>query len=378
MAAAFNETALLEEDIAVPRAHMRGAGLGALLPRVSKGEAHGARTLCDTRLEALAARIAGVASWTLAAFGADDVYQEPGRIVLAHVAGALAIDIDLQRYPALRILVSASGAQSLRQSIAAALLAPLTDSMTAAGAGSWRVSEFARIEPEDIMADAFTAQLSLTFQGRRHDARLHASPAVLAMFERRIGELYAFDTAQGPLINIPGSVVIGARRISIAALEALRPGDVMLRTMSSHTEAALREGHAFAVRAAWGTHGLTQLTVKAELSDGCLAIIEDPIMTDDLKPLDDTGPQPDLHGDFIEIGALELPVQFELDSVALPLAQLSSLRPGYVIELETPVAEAQIRLVAHGQTIGYGELISVAEHLGIRIVKMAHGDGPVR
>jgi type III secretion protein Q len=78
------------------------------------------------------------------------------------------------------------------------------------------------------------------------------------------------------------------------------------------------------------------------------------------------------------IGELELPVQFEIDTVALPLAQVSALRPGYVIELQAPVRDARIRLVTHGQTIGYGELVALGEHLGIRILRMAHGDGSVQ
>jgi len=65
-------------------------------------------------------------------------------------------------------------------------------------------------------------------------------------------------------------------------------------------------------------------------------------------------------------------VQFEIDTLALPLSQVAALRRGYVIELDTPVTDARIKLVAHGQTIGHGELVSVGEHLGIRITGMAY------
>jgi len=73
-----------------------------------------------------------------------------------------------------------------------------------------------------------------------------------------------------------------------------------------------------------------------------------------------------------DIGELDLPVQFEIDTLALPLSQVAALRRGYVIELDTPVTDARIKLVAHGQTIGHGELVSVGEHLGIRITGMAY------
>jgi type III secretion protein Q len=49
-----------------------------------------------------------------------------------------------------------------------------------------------------------------------------------------------------------------------------------------------------------------------------------------------------------------------------------------VLELQTPVAAAQLKLVTHGQTIGIGELVTVGEHLGVRILKMAHGDDSIQ
>ena len=335
--------------------------------RVSEALAQASRVLFDARLDALALQHTGVESWRVEACGERESFAEPGRVVLAHVAGTLAIDLDLQRYPALRILASASGAQPLRQSIAAALLSPLTDALIASGTGSWRVADITRAESFDRPEHTLSAMLDMTFEGRTHHAELHATPAILALFERRIG--MAHDIANVTACSVPGRIAIGAKRIAITALEALRPGDVLLRAMPAATDAALRQGETYTVRAAWGTPGLTRLTAYAQINGGSLVITEDPIMTNETHLLDD---------DPIEIGELDLPVQFELDSVALPLAQLSSLRAGYVIELDTPAEDARIRLVAHGQTIGYGELIAVAEHLGIRIVSMAHGDGPVR
>ncbi len=78
------------------------------------------------------------------------------------------------------------------------------------------------------------------------------------------------------------------------------------------------------------------------------------------------------------VGELELPVQFEIDTVSLPIEQLSVLEPGYVIELPVAVADAQLRLVVHAQTVGYGELVAVGEHLGVRIIRMAHRHGTVQ
>lgn len=419
MALAFHDTAAPDSTRArraAPKPAREGvdaSGLAQRLNTVGAAQAQGARVLFDARLDTLAARIEGVRTWHIEPASHRDVsFAEPGRIVLAHVAGTLAIDIDLQRYPALRILTSAASAtaardaQPLRQAVAAALLAPLAEALTAAGCGAWRVQSLERIVDNDKdaekHADCLAARVSVTFAGERHEARVLANPAMLALFARRIADTRTHDNAYAHVANwrVPGRIAIGARRIAIAALEKLRPGDVLLRTMPAATERALAEGGAFDVYAFWGTAGahagndagnpadLTRLAARAQLQHSTLAITETPIMTDNPQQTDHETSlsaefpsdrlQGDLRGEPIEIGELDLPVQFELDSVALPLAQLSSLRPGYVIELDTPVTDAQIRLVAHGQTIGYGELIAVAEHLGIRIVSMAHGDGSVR
>jgi type III secretion protein Q len=130
---------------------------------------------------------------------------------------------------------------------------------------------------------------------------------------------------------------------------------------------------------AWGSPGLMRVHAQVNIEGRRLSLTKEPIMTDELDPVrPDDLLAPDQHSNPIDIGELDLPVQFEVDTVALPLSQLYALRPGYVLELPTPVADAQLKLVTHGQTIGYGELVTVGDHLGIRILRMAHGDGPVQ
>lgn len=67
------------------------------------------------------------------------------------------------------------------------------------------------------------------------------------------------------------------------------------------------------------------------------------------------------------ISQLEVPVQLELDPVILPLHQLEELSEGHVLELTTPIDSATVRLMVYGQEIGSGQLVSVGDHLGIRL-----------
>jgi type III secretion protein Q len=79
----------------------------------------------------------------------------------------------------------------------------------------------------------------------------------------------------------------------------------------------------------------------------------------------------------VEISQLDLPLKLEIDTVSMPVAQLSALRAGYVLELPTALPDARIRLVTYGQTIGFGELVSVGDHLGVRLVQLSHSHGSV-
>lgn len=74
----------------------------------------------------------------------------------------------------------------------------------------------------------------------------------------------------------------------------------------------------------------------------------------------------------VSIGELDLPVKVEIDTVSLPVAQLSALRAGYVLQMPVLVRDAQVRLVSYGQTVAYGELVAVGEHLGVRIVRVCN------
>lgn len=71
---------------------------------------------------------------------------------------------------------------------------------------------------------------------------------------------------------------------------------------------------------------------------------------------------------------LEVPVRFEVDTVAVPLSQIESMADGYVIELAVPLASAPLRLVACGRVIATAELVAVGDHLGARITHLARRD----
>ncbi|MGV2292957.1 type III secretion system cytoplasmic ring protein SctQ [Trinickia sp. YCB016] len=350
--------------------------------------------------------------------------------------GTLHLALDLDAYPSLAIAAwpernapaspgnapqpaasMTSADIALRNAVAGVLLEPLLEQLARFGFKDPRVISVRRRRLNELQHDPQRAKhaqphnapfvaLSFTLQARHHaftllaeppcydalDALLRAGPAAAVAAKRR--EWQAWQ----PGLVVPGRLIVGTKAIAVDTLAALEPGDVLLRgvfpsfdTTLLSSAGASPEARPRAV-AAWGTPGLTRLYAAVEIDGHSLVIVKEPNMSEELDPVsadaglatdqsgDPGGASDDAAGDGypIHVGELELPVQFEIDTVALPLAQLSALGPGYVVELPVPVAEAQLKLVAHGQTIGYGELVTVGEHLGIRIIRMAHRHGPVQ
>jgi type III secretion protein Q len=384
------------------------------LRHVTPDAAHATRLLCDARhLEALR-RLSASDALELApaseASQAHVTFDDAGRIVLAHLEGTLEIGIDLARYPALQIVAASTGdstRHALRSTLANTLLAPLVQRFQAAGLGRWRVTAVERIPAGIASGERFDA--ALLHQGVVHRLSIDASGATLDLLYKHLAALPSRPATQAfaaasPL-RVAGTIALGARRVPLAALQSLRSGDVLLRAFAPAVAQALSAGSAFTARATWGATaaGMRRIHARVVLDGTQIIVEEKPIMNEEPLQADlpDTLPggdaatsaevagfeepvaQDSWHADAetalsadgdtpLDIGLLDLPVQFEIDSVALPLAQLAALRPGYVIELAAPVLDTPVRLVTHGQTVGYGEIVCVGEHLGVRITRMAY------
>lgn len=380
--------------------------LRAISPLVART----ARLVCNAQSASIAQRLPGIDAWQACAHDAGaasfDRFDEPGLLDLAHSAGRIFVTFDLAAYPALDIAAwparggtaaPADAERALRVAVAGVILEPLLARLSTLGLGDLRVVRLTRDAREiATRADLARIDLSFTLDGRAHAAFVAIDPALLPLLEglhasqaaravqAALQSPDALSPGQTTLADclVPGRIVLGARRLSIETLRALAPGDVLLRslasTLSPLVTGAAEHAAASAV-AAWGTPGLARLHAPVTIDKHTLLIVKEPTMTDKSYPADSGDSLASNQQESpIDIGELDLPVQFEVDTVALPLSQLYALRPGYVLELSTPVAEAQLKLVTHGQTIGYGELVTVGEHLGIRILKMAHGDGPIQ
>ncbi|MFS8417127.1 YscQ/HrcQ family type III secretion apparatus protein [Xanthomonas campestris] len=244
---------------------------------------------------------------------------------------------------------------ALRVAIAGVLLSDDLRALEPLGLGAAEVVAFERC------ADAVDRlDIGITLGGIDAIAET-ASPLLLAALQTASAALAQPSPLPAWLsaLRVTTRLRIGQRTATAALLQSLRPGDVLLHALAT---APVRSGELL-----WGG-AVLRASVRLTLQQMILETA--PTMQHDI-------PASDSSSSATDVAALELPVQLEVDQLALSLSVLSGLQPGQILELSVPVDQADIRLVVYGQTIGIGRLLAVGEHLGVQILSMsetAHAD----
>jgi len=351
----------------------------ALTPR----EARVARLLSDERLHALLVLELGIHGWSVSAPGAFEA-ETPGYIELRCADQSACVAIDLSDWPALASAALPADADAhraqagLNLAVASILLQPLCTALATLGLDAVRIAALHAAPPPRARA-CHTVSMRVSQQSGAHTLRfgiVDAADGWLDAFEELLGTQCVPYTPRVSQLAVPGRVEIGARTLNVAALESLRPGDIVMRALA-HPAATLFGDAPQPLRLSlvWGNPGMRQLRCAALADANTLTLTGTPYMSqdahdDNLSPAEPCDPP-------LPIGELDLPVKIEIDTVSLPVAQLSALRAGYVLELPVPVRDAQVKLVSYGQVIAHGELVAVGEHIGVRIIRIANQSVPV-
>ncbi|WP_323117785.1 type III secretion system cytoplasmic ring protein SctQ [Burkholderia alba] len=343
------------------------------LPAWTARDAALARLQADARLPAWLARFPMLSDWR-ATTEDRPVFERPGLLDLRFNGATARIAIDLAAFPALAVVAAPAGdthgdaSLSLRTALASALLAPLRAAFAAAGladvtVGGLRAANAASFE---------TARCVLSFALDAQPVRCVLvdveTPWIDALAARLRGEA-ARGAGAAARVPLPGRVRLGTRLLPLDVVRGLQPGDVLLGA----APAGFGLAPGSPLPAWWGARRATQWHTRVLIEGSTMMITEMPDTADDLDQpvVADDPPEP------ADLGALDLPVHIEIDTLSLAVAELAALRPGYVLELPLPARAVPVRLVAYGQLIGGGELVAVGAHLGVRINRMAGDDGSV-
>lgn len=188
------------------------------------------------------------------------------------------------------------------------------------------------------------------------------------------------DARDFDALPVPLGFRLGSTRLTQRELASLEYGDIIAIGQWKSAGAGL------VCRAT--TPGTPGLALGARVLGARITI--DDIQTTEAAPMNDfTSPEPPKDGDQSGAGsakpnvldALEVDACFELERRTLTLAQLKAMQPGFVIELDQPLNQSVIRILANGMEVGTGHLIAVGNKLGVRVSTLggnAHGPQPER
>ena len=349
----------------------------ARLPSLAATTARQHRLAVDERLRALLAYTLGTAGWTV---GTRDLI-DPARAATLRMRWGMhtaSVRIDVAQHPGLASVVGADEPAhgSLRNAVSAIVLSPLLRAFEKLGIVGAEIVSLERAAAFQFQHAGPCCAIAFRLGAQRVDATIEEiDSGWLDALEQLVARQCTPFATFVSEITVPGRLQIGERTISLASLDSLRPGDVILRAFSKGMSALLKQESASArTQVVWGRYGTRQLRAIADLTPNAITLTEDPKMSHEVElsaPLTDSIDTP------LEISHLDLPLKLEIDAVSMPVAQLSALRAGYVLELPTTVPDARIRLVTYGQTIGFGELVSVGEHLGVRLLQLSQSHGSV-
>jgi type III secretion protein Q len=320
--------------------------------------------LCDARVPALLQR----SGHQLQAQNATVEPPSPlHRVQLQCDAGALELVVH-GATPTLSMAAAPALDTRLRALAAEAVLAPLVEQLQ-----QWGLTGAQALLIQNVAIDQELTPEPQWRAVRNHKGQILTTFAVTqwsaGVFEALMQRLHACPTPQNIInahtrLTLPGTVVLGTRAVSIDVLRELELGDVLLTTWEA------RPSSGRSAQIYWGAQCRQRLVADCKVYESSLSIEGEPRMTDESESSQQDSTDPTLE----TLGELDIPVRFEIETVAIPLANLQALATGYIIELSAPVEGAAIRLMAFGQTIGHAELVAVGDKLGARITKMTAQD----
>ncbi|RKE40059.1 type III secretion protein Q [Paraburkholderia sp. BL23I1N1] len=313
------------------------------LQAISHAAARVTRAVCDARVAGYLHATLGITEWQAALADAqsfDAAYTDPGviELTLAPADGMSAVGVgvrvalDLHAYAPLAITAwpdsDALSAKppadvALRQAVAGVVLEPLFERLIRAGFRDLRVvavrrgrlgdSTSTRKPTGETTAVSPIVTLSFVLDERRYQVGLSADPACYDVLDRLLrvapspasisspAAATASDTSPSSPdpasetavdLTVPGSLILGVKRLPVDTLHALESGDVLLRAAFPSLDATLLDASSAPSSpharpravAAWGTPGLTRVCAAVEIDGQSLVIVKEPNMSEELDP----------------------------------------------------------------------------------------------
>ncbi|TGP41523.1 YscQ/HrcQ family type III secretion apparatus protein [bacterium M00.F.Ca.ET.228.01.1.1] len=343
------------------------------------------RALFDARSRQ-AVRFAAKSAPSAPTRGATQAAQAAGavRVRIGSAEGELCVGVDVSRHAALQAIALEPDGQR-RAALANLWLAGALEMLSTHGVAQPEVRDISfGAEAQDDTRRTAALAVEYEHAGTAHTVTLLEAPGALARaLERRVASMRlrerVTDTAAGSALaglTVPTRLRLRSRRCSAALLASLQVGDVLLGWPRANGYAhgapldhatllwGAPTGRAASAQACIDARNIILQTIPETMSqdpDLSLASPSQLSCADAPKAVDP-----------VDLSDVELSVHIEVVTVNLTLEQIAALQPGYILTLPLALADSEIRLVAHGQTLALGELVAVGDNLGLQIQHIAN------
>lgn len=330
---------------------MSASSLQQALPALSPDVARLRRLMLDHRM---ARRLSGAAGLPVQVDCPGEGPALDAVLGLQGDAGVVELGVCAGGWPALRLLL-ACGSEPLRQAALTHFMAPLLEALRL---GLGRLS-LVSIKP----GHGYRVQAPLV-RAPKLQCSVLALP--VGLFDRAGDWLAGAPSSDAEVLqgwaalHLPVRLTLARITVPLARLAQARPGAWLRATgLDKHNSLS-----GLRVQAAWGGGGRCVAAAYIHLEEDRVSLVDD----FHAGPGGDgeSGAEPASAG----LGGLQVPISFELDTALVSLAELSSMRAGQVLNLDTPLAEAPVRLVCHGQVVGVGQLVAVGDQLGVLLQRI--------
>lgn len=196
------------------------------------------------------------------------------------------------------------------------------------------------------------AVLSQNGQSSWVRARVHASTALWGIIAHKLQSCLPVPTEDYSSIPLSASLQIGASRVPFGKLQDLDFQDILLfdRGITPNSSDCIVH---------FGDH----LSFNAKLNNNTItlqSLMNKTNAREDLPPSASAGASPSLD-------AFAVHLTFEVGEKEIPIGELRALRAGYTFEMDNPL-ESPVTIKANGSIIGTGELVQVADRIGVRVL----------
>lgn len=164
--------------------------------------------------------------------------------------------------------------------------------------------------------------------------------------------------------RLDASLIFNARRLAWTAIRSLQLGDAIVLQKHSAQSDGL-----YSVQLAIGC-AVGQRVYRHAVWDADSVIVQSDRWVSMEETMETISPRADEAGRECNLADVDVDVQLELQLVTMPISVLSSMQPGYVLELPVAVEDAEVCLVVGGRVIGYAQLVRVADRLAARITRL--------